>query len=246
MATVRFRICHLYPDLMGIYGDRGNLIALRERARWHGLEVEVEDVGLGPTPDFSAFDVILIGGGQDREQRIISTDLQQHKGPALAAAIEDGCAVLAICGGYQLLGRYYKTGSGEILPGLGLLDAWTEAGQRRMIGNAVIESDLCGRARTIVGFENHSGQTFLGPNARPLGRVKKGSGNNGRDGNEGAVYKATIGTYLHGSVLPKNPHLADWLLQRALARRHPDIELRTLDDTLEEQAHAAAVRRALG
>lgn len=247
MARPRIRICNLYPEIMNIYGDRGNLIAAVQRARWHGLEPEVVDVTLGDRVDFAAFDLLLIGGGQDREQQIIAQDLAQGKGASLAEAIRGGLAVLAICGGYQLLGRYYRTAAGEELPGVGVFDCWTEASQDRMIGNVVIESDLFDPPATLVGFENHSGKTYLGPGARPLGRVLRGHGNNGRDGYEGLVYKSAIGTYLHGSLLPKNPHLTDWLLQRALDRRYGgQVRLGRLDDALEQQAHAAVVQRVLG
>jgi len=247
VPEVRLRICNLYPEIMNIYGDRGNLIAAVQRARWHGLEPEVTDVTLGDRVDFAAFDLLLIGGGQDREQQLIARDLAEGKGAGLADAIHGGLPVLAVCGSYQLLGRYYRTADGEELPGVGVLDAWTEASPDRMIGNVVVETDLLGQPATLVGFENHSGKTYLGPTARPLGRVLRGHGNNGRDGLEGLVYKNAIGTYLHGSLLPKNPHLTDWLLQRALDRRYGgQVRLGRLDDALEERAHAAVVQRMLG
>lgn len=240
------RICHLYPDMMNIYGDRGNIIALGQRARWHGLEPELSSISLGEQADFGEYDILAIGGGQDREQRLICQDFAQVKGTSLADAVQDGVALLAVCGGYQLTGRYYQTGDGEVLPGLGIFDVWTEASQDRMIGNVVIETDLSGTPQTVVGFENHSGKTFHGAGARPLGKVLKGYGNNGRDGHEGVVHKNSIGTYLHGSVLPKNPVLADWLLQRALDRRYGagQVTLRPLDDELEQRAHDSAVKRA--
>lgn len=242
---MKVHICHLYPDLMNLYGDRGNVIALYRRCFWHGLEVQVHPVTTGEVVDFTAYDLIFIGGGQDREQRIICRDFQEVKGSSLAEAVKAGVTLLSICGGYQLLGKYYRTGSGEVLPGLGILDAWTEAGRRRMIGNVVVESDLLpGRKRTIVGFENHSGRTYLGPRVRPLGRVLSGFGNNGQDGLEGAVYRNVIGTYLHGSLLPKNPWLTDYLLERALERRYGPVTLSPLDDSIEEQAHQAALNRS--
>ncbi|MCG0238121.1 MAG: glutamine amidotransferase [Firmicutes bacterium] len=242
----KIRVCNLYPELLNIYGDRGNTIAVVQRARWHGLEVEVTDVTLGDRVDFRQFDILLIGGGQDREQRLIAEDFARVKGSSLHEAVLDGLVVLAICGGYQLMGRYYQTADGAQLPGLSIFDAWTEAGPTRMVGNVVVETELFGEPRTLVGFENHSGRTFLGPTARPLGRVLKGHGNNGQDGREGVVYRNAIGTYLHGSLLPKNPHLTDWLLQRALDRRYGgEVQLGRLDDTIEERAHAAMVRRLL-
>lgn len=240
----KIRICNLYPEVLNIYGDRGNTIAMVQRARWHGLEPEVDDVSLGDTVDFREYDVLLIGGGQDREQKLIADDLARMKGASLHEAVQEGLAVLAICGGYQLLGRYYQTAEGEQIPGLGIFDAWTEAGKDRKIGNVVVETEIFGAPRTLVGFENHSGRTYLGPTARPLGRVLKGHGNNGEDGREGLVYRNAIGTYLHGSLLPKNPHLTDWLLQRALDRRYGgEVQLGRLDDSIEERAHAAMVKR---
>ncbi len=240
------RICSLYPELLNIYGDRGNVITMVQRARWHNLEPIVAEVALGAPVDFAACDLLLIGGGQDREQKILVNDFAA-RGPDLAAAIQDGLAMLAICGAYQLMGRHYLTADGENLPGLGIFDAWTEASKDRMIGNVVVETELLGAARTVVGFENHSGKTYLGPGARPLGRVLKGHGNNGQDGREGLVYRNAVGTYLHGSLLPKNPQLADWLLQRALDRRYGGaIQLGRLDDEFEERAHAAVVRQVLG
>lgn len=242
------RLGHLYPELMNIYGDRGNVIVLVQRARWHGLEPEVIPVRLGEPCDFRTFDLLCIGGGQDRDQSLICADFQNAKGSDLIAAADDGVALLAVCGGYQLLGQYYQTGDGQVMPGIGLFDARTEASSDRMIGNVVIETSLFGDdPRTLVGFENHSGKTYLGPSARPLGRLIKGFGNNGQDGHEGAVYRHSVGTYLHGSVLPKNPSLADWLLSRAVERRYGDrVQMRPLDDDLEDRAHAAAVKKVLG
>ncbi len=241
---MKVNICHLYPDLMNLYGDRGNVIALYRRCLWHGLEARVHPVTTGEVVDFTGYDLIFIGGGQDREQRLICRDFQEVKGSSLAEAVEAGVTLLSICGGYQLLGKYYLTESGEVLPGLGILDAWTEAGRRRMIGNVVVESDLLpGRKRTIVGFENHSGRTYLGSRVWPLGRVLAGFGNNGQDGLEGAVYRNVIGTYLHGSLLPKNPWLADYLLEKALEKRYGPVTLSPLDDSIEERAHQAVLNR---
>lgn len=243
---MRLTICHLYPDLMNLYGDRGNVIALVRRCLWRGIKAEVAPVGLGEKTDLGDFDILFMGGGQDKEQKLICDDFQTVKGTALAEAVEDGAAVLAICGGYQLLGRFYETAAGDRLPGVGLLDVETRAGKKRMIGNVVATSALeGGRTRTLVGFENHSGRTYLGPQARPLGRVCLGYGNNGEDGGEGAVYRHAIGTYLHGSVLPKNPWLADWLIARAVARRYGEgLPLAPLDDRLERVAHQAGVLNA--
>jgi hypothetical protein len=236
-------IAHLYPELMGIYGDRGNVLALARRASWHGLEVEVRHITRGERPDLAAVDVLVFGGGQDKEQVVVCEDLQGPLGTELKAAIEDGLVVLSICGGYQLLGHYYQPHQGAKLPGLSVLDAYTVAGPERFIGNVVISSaELPEGRQTVVGFENHSGLTFLEEGCRPLGAVVKGKGNNGRDGHEGAVYKNCFGTYLHGPVLPKNPHLVDHLLSLALARRTGGSRLETLDDRLELAAHEAALR----
>lgn len=246
MDRPQVRICSLYPELLNIYGDRGNVITAAQRARWHNLDPVVDEVSLGEPLRFADYDLLLIGGGQDREQKLLAADFAT-RGPDLAAAVHDGLAVLAICGGYQLMGRYYLAGDGEMLPGLGIFDAYTEASNDRMIGNAVIETELLGTPHTLVGFENHSGKTHLGPSARSLGRVVKGFGNNGKDQKEGIVYRNAVGTYLHGSLLPKNPHLADWLLQRALDRRYGgNVQLNRLDDEFEERAHAAVVKRLLG
>ena len=240
------RIAHLYPDLMNLYGDRGNVIAIHRRCLWHGLAPELLRITLNEKVDFRDFDILFVGGGQDKEQKQICMDFTKVKGAALSDGVEDGVVLLAICGGYQLLGKYYRTGTGEEIPGIGLLDAWTEAGRKRLIGNVVISSDLVrgGSDHTVVGFENHSGKTFLGKAVRPLGRVLLGYGNNGEDGMEGAVYKNCIGTYLHGSLLPKNPALTDFLIGAALRRRYGEAQLKPLDDTIESIAHEAAIRRA--
>lgn len=229
----------LYPTKMNIYGDRGNVIALMRRAQWRGIASQVVEIGIGePLPP--GIDVFFFGGGQDQEQIAVSRDLQGAKGEALKAAIMDGAALLAVCGGYQLLGHEYRPHEGEPLPGIGLFDLTTVAGPERFIGNVVVDSEW----GELVGFENHSGLTYLGPGVRPLGRVRIGRGNNGKDGTEGAVYRHAIGCYLHGSLLPKNPRLADWLIAAGLRRRYGHVELPPLDDELERAAHATAVERA--
>lgn len=241
---MKVTICHLYPDLMNLYGDRGNVIALCRRVEWAGMEPEVQRVGLGVTPDFRAFDIVFLGGGQDREQALVASDLAEVKARSLREAVEDGVALLAICGGYQLMGSYFRTGSGVVLPGIGLFDAWTVAGSRRCIGDVIAACSLDGRERTLVGFENHSGKTYLGRRARPLGRVLFGYGNNGEDGFEGAIYRNAVGTYLHGSLLPKNPWLADHLIRRAVERRYgPGASLPPVGDGEEELAHQAVIAR---
>lgn len=234
-------VCHLYPNLLNLYGDRGNIIAFVQRCRWRGIPVRVREVNLGEKVDFRGMDFLFLGGGSDREQGLITADLRKHAS-GLAAAIEDGLVVLAICGGYQLLGLYYQPLVGPEIPGLGILDLYTRAGTRRLIGNIAIETDLDGERVRACGFENHSGQTFLG-NIEPLGRVLKGYGNNGRDGFEGARYKNVFCSYLHGPLLPKNPALADHLLRLALKRRGMDCFLSPLDDTFEHFANKVMLRR---
>ena len=231
------RIAHLYADEMNIYGDRGNIMTLVKRAEWRGIGVEVRAIGRGPSPDLSDIDLIFWGGGQDRDQELVFVDAAEHKVNPIRHAIDGGAVVLAVCGGYQLLGEYYVTAEGKKLPGLGLVDLHTVPGPRRNIGNIVIETDGLGlEPPMLVGFENHSGRTYLGPGLQPLGRVLRGSGNNGEDGTEGVVWGNVFGTYLHGSLLPKNPQLADLLLGRALRRRH-QLRLEPLDDSVEIAAH---------
>ena len=246
---MQLSLVHLYPDLMSVYGDRGNIIALQRRCAWRGIDLRVIPVSLGDRLPAEACDLIFFGGGQDREQEVVSPDFVANKGAAVREAVEDGAVVLAVCGGYQLLGHTYTTVDGEELAGAGVFDIRSVPGPRRHIGNIVVEAELNDARRTLVGFENHSGRTYLGPGCRPLGRVLSGSGNNGEDGGEGAVYRNAYGCYMHGSLLPKNPHFADHLIGRALARRYgPESALTPLDDTLEERAHHAVVRRirALG
>jgi CobQ-like glutamine amidotransferase family enzyme len=234
-------ICHLYPELLNLYGDRGNIITLVRRCAWRDLPVRVMDVNLGDPIDLSNTDILFLGGGSDREQTIITEDL---KGRArdLAIAIDQGLVVLAICGGYQLLGKFYRTLDGREIPGLGLIDFYTVAGTRRLVGNIAIEVQLGNRKFKAVGFENHSGQTFIG-RLPTLGRVIRGFGNNGSDGGEGLQYKNVIGTYLHGPLLPKNPGLADHLIGLARRRQGMKDELMPLDETIELRAHRAMLDR---
>jgi len=239
------RIGHLYPHHMNLYGDRGNILCLENRCRWRGIPVAITAVELGDAIDPSGFDLVFVGGGPDREQQRVADDLLHRKADGLRRAVEQGTVVLAVCGGYQLLGRYYHPAEGPDLPGLGLLDVYTEhPGPKvaRCIGNLTA---TWGDA-TLVGFENHGGRTFLGPGCQPLATVVKGYGNNGQDGGEGAVAGSVYGTYLHGSLLPKNPAFADHLLAEALrhAGEDPAAHLTPLDDALEHRAHATAVRLA--
>ncbi|MBC7106122.1 MAG: glutamine amidotransferase, partial [Firmicutes bacterium] len=224
-----------------LYGDRGNVLAFVARCRWRGIPVRVLEVGLGDPVDFGEVDFVFLGGGSDREQDIMARDLLARRDD-LAAAVEEGLVVLAICGGYQLLGRYYRAADGPLIPGLGLLDFHTRAGKKRLIGNVAVEVDLDGWRVTLYGFENHAGRTYLGDLA-PLGRVLVGHGNNGEDGTEGARYKNVFCSYLHGPLLPKNPALTDHLIRLALRRRGLPEELEPLDDTLEREAVRVMLRR---
>lgn len=233
---MKLRIVHLFPDLLGTYGDRGNVICLAKRAQWRGIDVDVVAVERGdPLPDDA--DLIFMGGGQDRAQELIAPELLAMA-PRLREAADRGTTTFAVCGGYQLLGTHYRTADGDV-PGLGLLDLWTEAGSERLLGNAAVECTIGGTIGTLVGFENHGGRTYLGPKAKPLGRVTAGRGNNGADGGEGAVQGNIIGTYLHGPVLPRNAWFADALLNLA-----SKMELPPLDDALEDAAHDRGVELA--
>jgi CobQ-like glutamine amidotransferase family enzyme len=238
------RICALYPDLMNIYADRGNLLLLERRCAWRGIGFEVTAAGLGEAVDPEAHDLFYLGGGQDRDQLLCAQDLVETKRTALHEAAAAGKVVLGVCGGYQLLGHAYAFGDEEV-PGVGLVDLRTvrsESGPR-LIGNVAIEVDLPGGSgpRVLAGFENHGGRTHLGAGEQPLGRVLRGHGNTGASGFEGVIRDGVIGTYLHGPLLPKNAWFADWLVQRALGLS----ALGALDDALEDAAHAAA-RRAAG
>ena len=244
LGNMKFTVGWLYPDLMNIYGDRGNILTLLRRAEWHGFEASVVELGRGAATQMDEVDVFFFGGGQDREQALIYNDLREFKQASLQRAVESGAQVLAVCGGYQLLGHYYQTGDGERYDGIGLIDVRTEAGKKRFIGDVVVLSAIDGLTpSTLVGFENHSGRTFLGPNAKPLGKVLKGHGNNGSDHQEGCVQGGVIGTYMHGSLLPKNPHLADHLIAGALRRRGGGA-LSHLDDSAELAAHGWVLQRA--
>lgn len=251
-------ICHLYPDLMDTYGDTGNIITLKKRCEWRGINVNVANVSIDQSLSTFDFDFFFFGGGQDKAQIIVGKDLQKKAG-RLKRAIENDAVLLSICGGYQLLQKYFKTKTGEIIKGIGLFDAYTKGSNDRMIQNLWIDLDdnLKDEIRKIypatdnkqlttdlIGFENHSGKTYLGLEVQPLGIVMSGSGNNGEDKTEGAIYKNAFGCYLHGSLLPKNPHFADYLIAKALEKRHGKVKLKHLDDNLEWQAHKSAVKRA--
>ena len=242
-APMTVRICYLYPRLLSVAGDRGNLLAITQRCSWRGIRYSVTEADVGEVPDFAQADLILIHGGQDLEMTAAARDLAAKAAP-LREAVEANAVVLAVCAGYQLLGHYYRPSDGPALEGLGVLDVTTEAGPTRFIGHVALTCDLgSGIQRKVAGFENHSGRTYLGSGAKPLGHVIGGDGNNGEDGTEGARYREVYATYLHGPVLPKNPWLADHLLSRALAHRYQDFgALAPLADQAEEQAQAAALR----
>jgi CobQ-like glutamine amidotransferase family enzyme len=242
---VRIRIGHLYPDYLNIYADRGNIAVFARRAALRGIDLEVAAIGRGELPTPGEHDLFYVGGGQDREQALIAPDIAA-KGPALAEAVAGGAAVLAVCGGYQLLGRYYRDRYGSELPGACILPLHTVAGDRRMIGDVLLECSFDGSRRTLAGFENHVGRTILDGGADPLGRVVSGFGNDGEGGFEGCRLGRVIGTYLHGPLLPRNPWLADWLLAQASAHRTggDPPELAPLDDQLEADAHAVSAARA--
>jgi CobQ-like glutamine amidotransferase family enzyme len=234
--VVNLKLVHLYPAHMNLYGDRGNVLALRRRAEWRHWTVDVIPVDPGEPMAWNEADIVFLGGGEDRHQALIASDLL-HRARDLKAALGDGLVFLAICGGFQLLGHRYVAADGTSLPGVGWFDADTRAGDTRSIGNVLTETTLPLEPRTLVGFENHGGKTYLEASQEPLGHVRVGQGNNGTDGTEGAVKGHAIGTYLHGSLLPKNPHLADLLLGWAAMRRTGRAELEPLDDSWELRAH---------
>lgn len=238
---MELNICHLYPDLLNVYGDIGNILVLKYRAQQRGIKINVSNVSIKDSFPIDKYDIALFGGGQDYEQAIVSKDMVETKKDDLTEYIERGKVLLAICGGYQLLGKYYTTPEGEKLDGLNILDIYTEGGDTRFIGNTVIKNEDFNE--TYVGFENHSGRTYIG-NLKPLGKVIAGYGNNGEDQQEGCIYKNTFGTYFHGSLLSKNPELADRLLSTALKNKYgEDIKLDPLDDNLEFKAKEFIVNR---
>ena len=245
--TTRMKIVigHLYPDYLNIYADRGNIAVLARRAAWRGHELEVRSISVGEPVRSADYDLLYVGGGQDREQTLVAEDLVA-KGEGVREAVAAGAALLAVCGGYQLMGRSYRDFQGVDLPGIGLFPLDTVAGERRMIGDVLLECELeLGVRRTLAGFENHAGRTRLDPGAEPLGRVIAGFGNDGESGWEGCRVGRAVGTYLHGPLLPRNPWFADWLLAQALARRLGEAPaLEPLPDELELQAHAVSARRA--
>jgi CobQ-like glutamine amidotransferase family enzyme len=247
MAELELRLLWLYPDHMNIYADRGNISVLERRCTWRGIRFSLATAGPGDRFDPGGHDLLYVGGGQDRDQALVADDLVETKREAIEQAITEGAALLAVCGGYQLLGNSYELPDGSTLPGLGIVDLHTvrEPG-RRLIGNVVVDADVGDGPRRLAGFENHGGRTYLGPGESPLGRVVSGFGNNGKDGHEGVRRGKLIGTYLHGPLLPKNAWLADTLIEWSLASHYGESPaLGSLDDSLEDRAHDSAVRVGL-
>jgi lipid II isoglutaminyl synthase (glutamine-hydrolysing) len=242
---VKIVVGHLYPDYLNIYADRGNIAVLARRAAWRGHDLEVRSVSVGEPVRAGEHDLLYVGGGQDREQALVARDLVA-KADGVLEAVAGGAALLAVCGGYQLLGRSYRDLRGDDLPGIGLFPLGTVAGETRMIGDVLLECELePGDRQTLAGFENHAGRTRLDPEALPLGRVVAGFGNDGESGWEGCRLGRAVGTYLHGPLLPRNPWFADWLLAQALAHRLGEPpKLDPLPDDHELQAHAVSARRA--
>lgn len=233
------RIAHLYPDMLNLYGDRGNIIALTQRLKARCIDVQVDQITMGKSFNADDYDILFIGGGQDFEQDVLLDDLKRGKDVQISKAINNGAAMLAICGGYQMLGKYYKTYDGKMLDYIGAIDFYTEGREERMIGNYAFKTK---EGIEVVGFENHSGRTYLGDGVEPLGKVIKGYGNNGEDSTEGVRYNNTFGTYSHGPILPKNPQLADLLISKAIENRYGKCELEPLDDSLEEKARAQVMK----
>lgn len=260
MAKRSLKIAHLFPELLNLYGDSGNIITLARRLEWRGLACTIQEVAIDDTPSFADVDLVFIGGGSDREQEIVARKLQAHKRD-LQAFVEDGGCLLAVCGGYQLLGHYYQLGNekaeghGEKVEGLSLVDLYTDRGDPRLIGNIIVESNLT--PTPVVGYENHGGRTHLGSGVEPFGRVVYGFGNDGTSGFEGVRYKNVLGTYIHGPLLPKNPGIADWALAAALERKYgvaskiddevsnDALPLEPLDDSVELLANEVMRERLL-
>lgn len=251
-------VCHLYPDLMDTYGDKGNILTIIYRCQKRGIKVKVGGVSVSQNLKSNIYDLYFFGGGQDQAQTIVGDDLQK-KSTALKKSIDSGSVLLSICGGYQLLQNYFQTKEGTKIKGIGLFDAYTEGSDTRFMNNLMIEinpnlkksieaayptSDIRHQTSYLIGFENHSGKTYLGKNLEPLGSVEIGNGNNGEDKTEGAIYKNAFGCYLHGSLLPKNPQFADYLISKTLERKYGPVKLEPLDDTIEWQAHESAIKRA--
>ena len=240
---MELKICHMYPDVLNLYGDRGNVMCMTRRLNWRGIKADVTRMPIGSVGSLAGFDLVFIGGGQDFEQQVLLEDLHRGKDKEIRAAVEDGVTFLTICGGYQMLGSYYETHDGQRCDFIGALDLYTLGSDKRMIGNYKFQCGASSGGSIVVGFENHSGKTWLGSGLQPLGKVLAGFGNNGEDGTEGARYKNVFGTYSHGPLLPKNPALCDTILLTALTRKYGTAELAPLDDAAELAAHDAMAAR---
>ena len=243
---MELNICHLYPEVLNLYGDRGNIRCLSRRLSWRGIDCHVDELKIGEKKDLTAYDLFFIGGGQDFEQEVLLGDLNSGKGAEIKAAVEDGKTFLCICGGYQMMGHYYQTHDGVKCEFLGAVDFHTVGSDTRMIENYAFRLGEESGAGTVVGFENHSGKTYLGDGVRPLGTILKGCGNNGEDGTEGVRYRNVFGTYSNWPVLPKNSAFADFLLKTALQRRYgKEIVLDPLSDGFENLAHDSVLKKVL-
>lgn len=239
---MKLKIAYLYPELLNIYGDKGNIFAFVSRCLWRNIDAQIHEIHPGDKIDPDLYDFYFIGGGQDQQQIAVAEEIHKQK-EALTQARDNMAVFLTICGGYQLLGHYYKPHDGEELKGISLLDAYTVAGNNRYIGNVTVKTEFQLKEKTLVGFENHSGLTYIQGETKPLGMVTTGNGNNGKDKTEGAFYKNVFGTYLHGSFLPKNPDFTDFLIQLALERNHGHVKLEPLNDEIELAAHNKAIGR---
>ena len=234
---MELKICHMYPDVLNLYGDGGNIICMKKRLNWRGIEASVTKLPIGERASLADFDIVFIGGGQDFEQEVLLDDLHRGKDREIISAIDDGVVFLTICGGYQMMGSYYETYDGKRYDFIGAVDLYTVGSKQRMIGNYKFRCADDAGGSVVVGFENHSGKTYLGAGAKPLGQVLAGFGNNGEDGTEGVRHKNLFGCYCHGPMLPKNPAFCDMLLQTALERRYGAVTLDPLDDRAELAAH---------
>ena len=236
-TEMELKICHMYPDVLNLYGDGGNIICMKKRLNWRGIEASVTKLPIGERASLADFDIVFIGGGQDFEQEVLLDDLHRGKDREIISAIDDGVVFLTICGGYQMMGSYYETYDGKRCDFIGAVDLCTVGSKQRMIGNYKFRCADDAGGSVVVGFENHSGKTYLGADAKPLGQVLAGFGNNGEDGTEGVRHKNLFGCYCHGPMLPKNPAFCDMLLQTALERRYGAVTLDPLDDRAELAAH---------
>ncbi len=234
---MELKICHMYPDVLNLYGDRGNVMCMRKRLEWRGIDAEVTRLPIGSSANLAGFDLVFIGGGQDFEQQVLLDDLHRGKDREILSAVRDGLPFLTICGGYQMMGNYYETYDGVRCDFIGAVDLYTVGSKKRMIGNYKFQCGTESGGSVVVGFENHSGQTFLGEGVQPLGQVLAGFGNNGEDGTEGVRWLNVFGTYSHGPLLPKNPAFCDQILLTALQRKYGTAELAPLDDAAELAAH---------